>query len=396
MQIEENKLCCGCGACENICPKSAITMVQNNKGFYIPQIDKLKCIECGMCDNICPVFNHKTDNDPKPEVYSFVSKDEKTRLKSASGSVFPVFAKYIIKNGGVVFGCVWDENITACHTKAETIQELEKMYSSKYVQSNTKNTYSQAKELLNSGRHVLYTGTPCQIAGLKSFLQRDYDNLLTMEVICHGTPSPKVLEQYKNEFMKSKRKGEILENINFRSKIKGWDINYLLTTTTTTTTHCPALKDPYMKCFLFNLSINESCIHCKFNQLPRTADITMGDFWGVENYDNSLNDKKGISIILINSQKGREYYDKIKKNCYTTSVPLDYVTKHNPNITGSSKPHPKHDEFFKEFIEGKTSLKKLSKKYVKTYPWILRMFYKLMPQNIKNLIKKYILRKADA
>lgn len=392
------KNCTGCGACANICPHSAITITEDERGFLKPLINKNKCINCGLCENVCPVLNFETVNSSSPKFYAFINQDETVRLKSASGGVFPAFAKYFIKNGGVVFGVVYDEDMKVCHIAAQTLSEIEKMQSSKYVQSDTKFTFKEAKKMLESGLHVLYTGTPCQIAGLKSYLRKDYENLLTMDIICHGVPSRKFFEMYKEEFLKSQKDKGKLININMRAKDNGWNSKIFLRIKTTEKDYFLDRKNnSFMKCFLGNLSINDSCVDCKFNKIPRTADITMGDFWGVDEFDATLNDSKGTSIILINSKKGEKYFNKILKNAeiITREVPQESATKHNPNIIKSSIAHPKREEFLKDIETGKKTPSALTKKYLhkKIYIKFLKFLYNHTPAIIKCPVDKYILKK---
>ncbi len=388
------KNCTGCGACANICPYNAIQMIEDERGFLKPFIDDAKCVNCGLCKKTCPVLHYESKNFEKPKTFAFINNDEKTRLKSASGSVFPAFAKYVLEKNGVAFGVIYDDEMKVCHSIATNWQDIEKMQSSKYVQSDTKDTYKKAKQELDSGRFVLFTGTPCQIAGLKSYLKKDYENLLTIDLICHGVPSRKVFELYKKEFMQAQKDPGQLLNINFRSKKNGWRGGYFTTTTTTTTTYnIPGNKDDHMKSF--DLSLNKCCLECQFNKLPRVADITIGDFWGVEYFDKSLDDKKGTSIVLLNSPKGEKYFDLIKHFAFIKEVPLEVAVKYNPNIYSSSKPHPKREDFFEDLLMSNAELSKLSKKYIKTYPFILKLFYKLMPKFIKNWIKTYILHKGQ-
>ena len=217
MHVENKHNCTGCGACYNICPQNAISMQGDKYGFYKPVIDNTKCVHCSLCEKVCPLDKNFTQ-DVEPKVFALINKDEKTRLKCASGGAFALFATQIINEGGVVYGVVWDENIIACHTRTDNLIDLEKMYSSKYVQSNIKNTFKQAKSDLEKGTQVLFSGTPCQIAGLKSYLKKEYENLITIDLVCHGAQSPLIFEKYKKEFMKDK-KNEKLININFRSKI---------------------------------------------------------------------------------------------------------------------------------------------------------------------------------
>lgn len=384
----KNDTCTGCGACLNACPKNAITMQSDEFGFYKPVIDNEKCINCGLCEKVCPIDKFNSTNENTPKVFALQINDGEQLYKSASGGAFAVLAKEVISQGGVVYGVIYDDEMKVYHSRTETIDGLEKMYSSKYVQSNTKTTFKQAKEDLENGKTVLFSGTPCQIAGLKSFLKKDYENLLTVDLVCHGVPSPKIFEIYKKEFMQKRPKDEWLLNIDFRSKIQGWSPS-LVTTTTTTTTTMHATKDDFMQAFLSNLSINTSCLNCQFNKLPRVADLSVGDFWGVDDYDKNLNNNKGLSIVLVNNQKGREWLEKIKKSCMTKDVPLDVVMKCNPNIKGSSIPHKKRLEFFEDINKGKR-LKSCVKKYCKTSLHIA--IYRLLPQFAKDFIKYKILK----
>ena len=384
-----NKTCTGCGACLNACPKNAISMQWDEYGFYKPVIDKEKCVNCGLCEKVCPIDKFNSYNDPEPKVFALQINDEEQLYKSASGGAFAVLAQKIIKQGGVVYGVIYDDEMNVRHSRSETIDGLEKMYSSKYVQSNTKNTFKQAKEDLENGKTVLFSGTPCQIAGLKSYLRKDYENLLTVDLVCHGVPSPKVFDIYKKEFMQKRPKDEWLININFRSKIQGWSNEVVGITTATTLYTILAINDNFMKTFLSDLSTNSACHNCQFNKLPRVADLSVGDFWGVDDYDKTLNNNKGLSIVLVNSEKGREWFEKIKDNCMTKEVPLDAVMKYNPNIKDSSKPHKKRLEFFEDINSGK-SLKSCVKKYCKTPLHIV--IYRLLPEFAKDFIKYKVLK----
>ena len=390
MIIKNKQNCTGCGACFNICPKNSIIMQSDEYGFYKPVIDEDKCIDCGLCEKVCPLDNHKSQNIERPQVYAFQNSDEETLYKCASGGAFAKLAKYVIEQGGIVYGVVYDGNMVVCHSRTDNLTDLEKMYSSKYVQSDTRNTFKQAKEDIEESKLVLFSGTPCQIAGLKSYLQKDYENLLTVDLVCHGVPSPLVFEKYKQEFMAKLPKGEKYININFRSKIEGWSPKLITTTTTTTTTTTHANHDDYMRAFLSNLSINTSCLNCQFNKLPRIADLSIADFWGVNDYDESLNDEKGISLVLINSKKGREFFDKNNQECLTKEIPLEYAIKYNKNICGSSKPHENRTLFLNDIV--KNTLNKCVKKY-DTKPLHITL-YGILPQFVKDFIKYKILKRG--
>lgn len=399
MQIVDQDKCTGCGACYNSCPKDAIRMVENERGFLKPVIDNDKCVNCLICKKTCPVQNYSSMNFDKPKAYAFINKDDKIRLKSSSGGVFPSIANIILSKGGIVFGTKYDNEMKVCHTKIDKVSDIEKMQSSKYVQSDTKKTYQEVKFDLENEQLVLYTGTPCQIAGLYSYLKKDYENLLTIDLVCHGVPSRKIFEIYKKEFVQAKKDNGKILNINFRSKDNGWTCSEFSTTTTiTTTTTYKTLgkNDDFMKCFLSNLILNSSCNDCYFNKMPRVADLTMGDFWGVEEFDILLNDKKGTSILLINTEKGKKFFEiaKTERNIYTKEVPLNVVIKGNPNIIESTKKNPASEMFWNEISTSNKTLHALTKKYVKKYSPISRILYKLCPQIVKKFIDKHILHRS--
>ena len=200
--LNDIKLCTGCGACANICPHDAVIMQEDEKGFLKPFVDKTRCTECGLCKKVCPLLNFQSDNFESPQAFAFINQNNEVRMRSSSGGVFPAFAKYIIEKGGAVFGAVYDSSLKVCHDAAYDLKDIEKMQGSKYVQSDTKYTFRAVKNVLTTGKPVLYTGSPCQIAGLKSYLGKEWENLLTIDLICHGVSSRRVFEMYKKEILK--------------------------------------------------------------------------------------------------------------------------------------------------------------------------------------------------
>lgn len=353
------KDCCGCGACYTNCPTNAISMQEDSEGFLYPVIDKNKCTNCGLCVKICPVVNPKYGNSSNPKCYAAMANDE-IRCHSSSGGIFPVLACYFLKNNGYVAGAVWDKDGSVKHIVSNKQEDIEAMRSSKYIQSSIGNCYKEIKDLLKDNKRVLFTGTPCQIAGLYGYLRKEYENLYTVEIICHGVPSPKVFKKYLDEELNENEK---FLYTNFRDKINGW--NPYLTITTTTTTRkfsYKAKQDNFMQAFLKNLCLRNSCGACRFNKLPRQADITIGDFWKIDKYKKKFNDQKGTSLILINNLKGDFLLKNVENELkLIKKVPIKYAIKGNSNIIKSTKINDKR-KFFFENLEVK-SLKELVYKY---------------------------------
>lgn len=353
MKILENMNdCTGCNACFNACPKSAINMISNDEGFWYPQIDEKKCIKCGLCQKVCPVNNAKYDNFSEPECYAVMGDDE-LRKKSSSGGAFSYFAENILKQNGVVCGAAFTNDWTVQHIIIDNLEDLQKLRGSKYVQSITTDCYKRIKEYLSNNVKVLFSGTSCQVAGLKGFLGKEYDNLYCIDIICHGVPSPKVLQKA----LKEKVDGENIEGINFRDKIFGWTTNYHISIKTDKSSNIYTGKDfPYISSFLRNYSLRLCCGDCKFNKLPRQGDITIGDFWGVNDYNENLNDGKGTSVVILNSEKGRILFGEIKNNTKLyEKIPLQVIEKRNYNLVRSSEHSEYREKFFKNL--DKMSLK---------------------------------------
>lgn len=374
--LEENK-CCGCQACANICPKNAITMQENEKGFLYPSIDQDKCINCGACKQACPVLNKKEEVEKDIATYACYNKNLQERLNSSSGGMFILLAKEIIRKGGVVFGAAFDENFNVKHTYADNEKDLIKFMGSKYTQSDIGNTYKEAKKFLEQDRVVLFSGTPCQIEGLKAYLKKDYDKLYTQDIICHGVPSPKVWRKYLD--YQKELNNEDIKSVSFRNKDHGWSLFRMKISFDTKAYSENHNEDLYMKSFLKNICLRDSCYECSFKKKYRISDITLADFWGIDKIYPNMNDDKGISLILLNSAKGKELFGEIKKNIEYREVELDIAAKYNSALTESAK----HCVNEKEFLENVDNLDfdKLVNKYVPKTP---------LEKRIKNIIKKII------
>lgn len=348
--IIEKKMCTGCMACKNICPKNAITMYEEEDGFYYPKINQEKCIQCGLCKKVCPVLNKLDENNYKIKVYACINKQKDERMNSSSGGIFTAIAKYIINNNGVVFGVKFNEKLEAIHSYIENEEEIEQFRRSKYVQSNINDMYIKVKEVLKKDRKVLFTGTPCQIEGLLSYLGKDYNNLYTQDIICHGVPSPKVWKKYIE--YKKREKGEYPTQVNFRRKdILGWSnfqVSYRYSKLEENFHHD---EDIYMKLFLNNLDLRESCYNCSFKKINRKSDITIADFWGINKVFPELNDELGVSAIIINSKKGEIIFENIKENLEYKKTDIDSVISSNSCMVESVKYNNRREEFFKKLNE---------------------------------------------
>ncbi len=359
IKITDKKNCTGCYACLNTCPQSCITMKDDFEGFWYPVVDYNKCINCGLCENVCPVM-HKTQENNEPRAYACINKNEIIRLESSSGGIFTLVAEHVIDNNGVVFGASFDKGFTVVHSYVESKEDLEKFRGSKYVQSKIGDAYKQAELFLREGKQVLFSGTPCQVAGLKSFLQREYDNLLCIDVVCHGVPSPKVWERYISYH--ENRSGASVKRIAFRRKDNGWKRYSISLSFNNDTEYIETFDgDLYMRAFLKNVCLRPSCYACNFKTLHRQSDITLADFWGIENLLPEIDDDKGTSLVFINSARGESVFKRIKDKILYKEVDINKAVEYNLSAIKSVEKNPKRDKFFKEL--DRVPFDELVKKY---------------------------------
>lgn len=343
-KIVNKKDCTGCYACENICPSNSISMVDDTEGFWYPAVDYDKCIKCKKCINVCPIINNTILNN-KPVVYACINNDEKVRLNSSSGGIFTLVSEEVVNQDGIVFGARFNVDFKVEHSFVESKEDLERFRGSKYVQSRIGETYKLVREFLIANRKVLFTGTPCQIAGLKSFLGKDYENLLCMDIICHGVPSPVVWEKYVN--YREKDAGSLVQRITFRLKNESWK-RYSISFLFKNNTEYREIynKDLYMKAFLRDIYLRPSCYECEFKGLNRQSDITLADFWGIQNVLPEMDDDKGTSLIFINSKAGKVIFDSISKNTVCKVVNVNNVIKYNTAAIKSAQTNPNRKVFF--------------------------------------------------
>lgn len=350
---EEN--CSGCTACYSICPVSAITMLEDEKGFKYPNIDQEKCINCKMCSNVCPL-KKQLEKKSGQKVFALKNNDEQIRINSSSGGFFTEVAKNIIENDGVVFGAVFDKEYNVIHKKIDSVEQINKMRGSKYVQSELGQVFKEIEKLLKSGKKVLFSGTPCQVLGLIQFLGKEYYNLFTCDFVCHGVPSPKIFNDYK-KIMETKYKSKI-DSINFRYKHKN-SINYIKVVFNNKRKHIKSCnRDEFYFLFLKNYILRESCYNCHFSNTNRIADITMGDFWGIKETIKNFDDGKGVSLVIVNSKKGLELYNNIKNKFYYKESDINSCLQ--PNLKHSTI-KPDEAEIFWNTYKNKGYKKSVSK-----------------------------------
>lgn len=411
IQIREKRDCCGCGACVQSCPKSCVTMQEDGEGFLYPEIDMSLCVDCGLCEKVCPVIHHGEDRKPLT-VYAAKHKDDKIRLSSSSGGAFTALAESVIDEDGVVFGAKFDEDWSVFHDYTDTKEGLAAFRGSKYVQSRIGDSFKKAEYFLKAGRKVLFSGTPCQIAGLKRFLRKEYDNLLTVDFICHGVPSPGVWREYlkeetarqcggKNSVLSHpniKEQDARIESISFRDKRLGWKkFSFALTLSVpnghgaknTVLLSEPLNKNIFMRGFLANLYLRPSCYACPTKSFKSRSDITIGDFWGVQNVIPEIDDDKGISVVMVSTEKGMDYIRMTELDIRVIGYEL--VLRYNPSIEKSVGLSEKRDHFYSNGTD-KTLRKKINRLCQLTYRQRFRlMLSSILGMKMKNIIKKYCL-----
>ena len=342
VNIDNKYNCCGCTACSNICLHQAITMIPDSLGFLYPKVDEDKCINCGLCDNVCQFQDNykRYDNFDIPEVYQFRLDSDSELRKSQSGGAFFAIADKFLNDGGVVYGAAFTGTWRVIHQKAMDSQSLDKLRMSKYVQSDIRGIFPKIKEELKSGIKVLFSGTACQVAGLKSYVpKRLHENLFCIDIICHGVPSPKIWEDYL-QYLQEKRNSKIIRAC-FRDKRFGWHgarESFLYEN------GHEEFRRTSNYLYFSGLSMRESCSQCPYTNIKRVGDITVGDQWGIPK-DSPYEDDKGLSLILINSDKGKQLFENIEKNAERTSL-KDCM---QPQLKQPSKLHPDYQLFVYDY-----------------------------------------------
>lgn len=356
--------CCGCSACVNVCPLNCITMVMNGEGFFIPQIEQNKCLQCHLFDKVCPVeHGRENKSEKRPEVYVGFHQDPEIRLSSSSGGIFTAIAEIILKEQGVVYGAAMrDDCYGVDQVRVTSNEDLHKLRGSKYVQSNVGKTFRQASEDLKNGRQVLYTGTPCQIEGLKSYLGKEYNNLICMDFVCHGVPSEKAWKSYVQ--LQEKKYGSIAQKASFRDKVTGWkDFSCSIYFEDGQKYSKPFEEDLFGATFVRNADLRKCCYDCAFKKINRVSDITVADAWGIEQSKPEFFDNYGTSLIYVHSAKGKKVLAEIGNKLKFAECTEKECQGWYSGLTHNAEKHPQRDLFYQHIDE--MPFDKLVRKYAK-------------------------------
>lgn len=376
IKLADHKDCTGCSACANACHHHAISMTTDGEGFLMPEINADLCVECKLCEKSCPITNPLVNqNTDTPKAYAVWN--EVDRKVSSSGGAFSSFARRTIAQGGVVFGAAFDSDLHCHHIKVTDVDGLDALRGSKYVQSNIGNSFAEIRNLLRDGVQVLFCGTPCQVAGLKAFLRNDYENLLTLDLACHGVPSDALFQAYRAKI--STRFAGRIDGFEFRRR-DGWG-------------KAPSISvdgkfqpiygvdSLYMNAFDKNAIFRQSCYHCPFAKVPRIGDCTLADFWGIGRYGKPFRHDvmKGVSLVLVNNPKGQQAIGEWESTFVEERL-LDEALRENHNLSGPSVEPPHRAEIIAAFLDKEVSLEEVDKRFG------------IVDRSLKAVVKEYASR----
>lgn len=351
INITDKTKCTGCSACVNICPKNTIYFEEDIAGYRYPKVNVDNCINCSLCEKVCPIINpvNVSSNYPEPIIKAAWNLDDEIRINSTSGGIFSALADTFIKNGGYVVAAEYTDDFSIEHTIISDSNNIKKLRQSKYAQSDLLDIFVKIKELLTNNEKVMFVGSPCQAAGLKNYLKRDFDNLFIVDFICRGIISQKI---YKNYLASVEKHTKLkVKQVHFKNKDFGWNrFSTKISLDSGEKYHKDRYNDEYMVGYLkYNLYLRPCCHDCKFKSLPRVSDITLGDFWGIGNQCESLDNDKGTSVVIINSQKGESHFDMISESIYSQNSTLEQVTKGNSCLLNIAPKGKYSDYFYKKF-----------------------------------------------
>lgn len=345
IRVEDKTKCCGCTACDNVCPKSAIEMVSDSEGFLYPQVNDNKCIQCGLCEKVCPIL-HKSHQKERTEGYIIRYKNEKVLQESTSGGAFSAFATYLINLGYIVYGAGYDNNMRVTCKMTSNTEGLVEMRGSKFVQSFLGNTFKNIKKQLEEGKKVLFSGTPCQVSGLINFLGGKHENLICIDFVCRGVPSPLIWKNYIT-MMEKKNKSKII-SARFKHKTYGYHATTMrVEFSNGKIWYGSGRVDPMMKSFVTEMSSRPSCYNCSFKSVERQSDITLFDCYEFSKITGKKDDNKGYSSILVHTNLGHSILNAVKEYLEWYEEDVESLVKYNGiMMKNSAKPHAKRDYFF--------------------------------------------------
>lgn len=352
MKNIKKKDCCGCGACSNICSKKAITMTEDAEGFLYPKVDDNLCNRCNACLTVCPFYNPNEPKLEKSQIYCAKNTNLTQRINSSSGGIFPIIASWALKNNYFVIGVGFDKDWLTEHQVISSETELSRLCRSKYVQSNKKNIYSEVKMMLKGGKKVLFSGTPCECLALRLFLKKKFDNLICVDVICHGVPSPKVWNNYLIEKSASfeEHKEDIIDvQFKIKDKSKGYEWRrpgFSIKWKSGKVYSTFGNKTSYENGFLGNLFVRQSCHNCKVKGISSASDMTIGDYWGCNEVKPQFEDSNGVSLVFVNTEQGRIIYSHIRDLIESQVLTTQEAIFHNNRIVSSSQAHINRKKFF--------------------------------------------------
>ena len=337
LETFEKSTCCGCKACLNICPKKCISSSIDEEGFEYPIVDRASCIDCGLCKKVCPTSNSNVGGTDMPQVYAARNCNESQLMNSSSGGVFYEIASFVISSGGYVYGAAFDDSLVLKHIEVDNLEELERLRGSKYIQSDLSDIFITIKKRLTSGALCYFVGTGCQVASLRRFLRKEYSNLITSDLVCHGVPSQRLFDMHKS-YLEERHKGHI-KNYWFRNN-KSWEISESFTIERNgkidRISNPSYHLSPYLYSFMRGMTYRDSCYSCKFATLPRQGDITLADYWGIEHFFPEFDSSKGVSLVLVNTVVGEKTWEHVKCKFDTLISNVESGAKYNFNLLNHS------------------------------------------------------------
>ena len=388
--IEKSSLCTACGACVQKCPRQCITLYKDENGFLYPKIQLEECVNCGLCERICPIGDCSQSISSKPDLYACTNKDNSMLLQETSGGVFGVIATHVLDMGGIVYGCAYVGHLQATHVRVDNKNLLPSLFGSKYVQSNTCNTFKECEKDLKNGKYVLYSGTPCQIAGLRKYLQKEYFNLLTIDIICHGVAS----QSYFDKFIAflEERNQAVCIDYNFRSKENsGWSCagiaRFKRKNGETFNKKQFYFSNYYYYYYLSCAIYRESCYTCQYTNLNRVGDFTLGDCWGAEGQKFDFDITDGCSIVLLNTEKAKNVFKEL--NIYSANINTTFALVNNAQLREPSRYTKLREVFLREYPE--CSAEEIQKRFKQRFR-IARIKARIkyfVPEKIKKILLKY-------